>query len=95
MNTIKVLALDDDNHSVSFVTEEGVNYSSAAEFMRDCLLQPHGTFYTVRMIALVEEYCEAVEEEFDKIQFGCGLMTDDWREAFERLWAVSQEDFYV
>ena len=95
MNTIKVLALDDDNHSVSFVTEEGVNYSSAAEFMRDCLLQPHGTFYVVRMIALVEEYCEAFCEDFDKVQFGCGLITDAWEDAFERLWAVSKENFYV
>ena len=95
MNTIKVLALDDDNHSVSFVTEEGVNYSSAAEFMRDCLLQPHGTFYVVRMITLIEEQYEAVEEEFDKIQFGCGLMTAEWRNAFDKLWELSQEDFYV
>ncbi len=95
MNSFRVLALDDDNHSVSFVSEDGVEYADAAAFMRDCLLHPHGVFYTVRMITLVEEYYETIDEDFDKVQFGCGPMTDDWREAFERLWEVSQEDFYV
>lgn len=95
MKSFRVLALDDDNHSVSFVSEDGVEYADAAVFMRDCLLHPHGFFYDVRMITLVEEYYEAVDEDFDKVQFGCGPMTAEWKEAFERLWEVSQEDFYV
>lgn len=51
--SIQVLALDDDNHSVCFVTR-GAYYSDAASFMKACLLKPHNSRYEVRMVTLVD-----------------------------------------
>ena len=50
---IKVLALNDDNHSTVFITR-GDYYSNAAVFMKECLLKPHDSAYIVKYVHLCD-----------------------------------------
>ena len=110
MNAIKVLALNDDNHTPCFVTL-GAYYSDAAEFMRECLLKPHTSTYKVAYVSLVDTALpESMSDEefmeiFDRVATCYNpnrlFMKDEkaWRErekAFDALWHMgSEEDFCV
>lgn len=107
MNKIQVLALDDDNHSVCFVTR-GSHYGDAASFMRECLLKPHTVEYEVRMVTLVDFEDEEdweVDYAFDCLACiynpGELFMKDPerWNErelAFDLFWERgNKEYFYV
>lgn len=109
MNKIQVLALDDDNHAVCFVTR-GSYYSDAASFMKDCLLKPHTCEYEVRMVTLIDfdpPYAEDwdVDAAFDLL--ACEMYpetlftknSDLWyarENAFNLFWEYAdKEGFYV
>lgn len=97
MEVIKVLALDDDNHEISYVTEKGEYFYGASSFMKNCLLKPHTNTYKVREIVLIN-----IEENkwFDTIQFGLKKNSSlkefsHWVHAFVQLWEIGDESNYV
>ena len=51
---VKVLALDDENHSCMFVTEHGKRFYDACEFIKECLAPAHTETYDVRGFAIIE-----------------------------------------
>ena len=66
MANIRILGLDDDNHSPMFVGEDGTHFSGAKELI-EMLAQRHENTYEVKMFAIVDEWSEelaAFEEEF-------------------------------
>ena len=66
MANIRILGLDDDNHSACFVGEDGTHYDSAKELI-EMLAAPHQNTYVVKMFAIVDEWSDelaAFEEEF-------------------------------
>ena len=102
MDIIKVLALDDDNHEISYITEKGEYFYGASSFMKNCLLKPHANTYKVREIVLIniEENTEQVDEWFNTIQFGLKENSSlkefsDWAHAFAQLWKIGDENNYV
>lgn len=66
MDSIKVLALNDDNHSKCYVTR-GSYYHDMADFAKECLLKSHTCEYEVREVYLCdpsEKLAELTEDEF-------------------------------
>lgn len=66
METIQVIALDDDNHAKSYITREK-HYSNFADFAKKCLLKPHDCEYEIREVCICEpqgELAEIAEDEF-------------------------------
>lgn len=69
METLKILGLDDDNHSPVFRTEDYVlfnNYKELVEF----LSKPHTFQVEVKMFAIVDElgYCDGGLADFDEFE---------------------------
>ena len=61
MNTLRILGLDDDNHSPCFRCEDGTffdNYQQLVEF----LSKPHDYQVEVRMFAIVDNWTSEMEE---------------------------------
>lgn len=66
MEKIKVIALNDDNHSKSYVTTDR-HLGDAADFMKQYLLVPHTEEYEVREVYICEpmgKLAELTEDEF-------------------------------
>ena len=64
---IKVLCLDDDNHSPSYVTKDKVYYDLNYFIKGECLLKSHHCEYEIKQICLVdppEAFAEMSEEGF-------------------------------
>ena len=65
MANIRILGLDDDNHSPMFVGEDGTVYHGAQDLI-GMLAKPHANTYEVKMFAIVDEWSDdlsAFEEE--------------------------------
>lgn len=99
MENIRILALDDDNHSICFASERHY-WSDAAEFIKDRLAAPHTDNYEIRMITLID-YDESVDDMFDRLSC-CyrpsqldAEAAEAREEAFNKLWEIAKEDFYV
>ena len=108
-NTIKVLALNDDNHGTCFATY-GSYFSDAAQFMQERLLRPHDERYEVRMVYLCDEFPDEVWEagldrSFDMVaccydpEHLVETNPERWNErraAFDFLWEVcGKEGFWI
>ena len=83
---IRVLAMNDDNHSIHFVTEDGANFS-LHDFISK-IAQPHKERYSVRMVFI----CDLPEENkyveaFDFVESGPHNAV--WMESFDLLWRMS------
>lgn len=66
MEKIKVLCLNDDNHSKSYITKSRY-FNNAADFMKNCLLLPHDEEYEVREVYICNpqgELADLNEDEF-------------------------------
>ena len=66
MSKIKVLCLNDDNHSNCYVTRISY-YSNMADFAKECLLKPHIYEYEIREVYICEpigKLAELTEDEF-------------------------------
>ena len=99
-NTIKVLKLDDDNHSPCYVTL-GSYYHDAEDFIK-ALSQPHTWFFRIKEVRLVEvEWPD--EDEFLRIfdDVACEYHPEtlysrdreQWNkreESFNKLWEVGE-----
>ena len=81
----RVLALNDDNHDTSFITEDGQYFSDYAGIIQ-FLAAPHLEDYHVRYVYLLnipEDNIEATEA-FD-IR---GATSEKFNESFNLLWAL-------
>ena len=66
MSKIKVLCLNDDNHSKCYVTR-GSYYSHMADFAKECLLKSHTCEYEIREVYICEpsgKLAELTDDEF-------------------------------
>ena len=61
MDKLRIIGLDDDNHSPCFLCEEGTRFETYKELV-DFLCKPHDCSIEVRMFAIV-----------DPLPIGCGL----------------------
>lgn len=68
--TIRVLALNDDNHNTCFITRQKY-YSNASSFMNECLVRPHTDFYDIRFVTILdfgdrsENWTDISEDKFN------------------------------
>ena len=109
-NKIRVIGLDDDNHSMCYVTRS-CYYSSAAGFMKECLLDPHTIGYEVRQIRLLDlpeilpdSYTDKqIDEMFDLLAREYRpdeLLKRDYdrfldrEKAFDTLWEYAEKEWY-
>lgn len=106
METIKVLCLNDDNHSNCYVTRTSY-YHDCAQFAKKCLLAPHNYQYEVRQIDLVDPptaFANMDEDEFMRLfdLLACEYRPDElfhedplrWSErkrVFELFWVNGEE----
>lgn len=85
MEKIQVLALDDDYHTINYVTKD-CYYYNVEEFMKECLLKPHDKEYEVRMVRYIN-----LEEDSKEMKafvyLHCRGKSND---AFDILWEVSK-----
>lgn len=99
--SIRVLMLDDDNHSPSYHAEDTSNWHDANHFIK-YLTRPHTVIipYEVRKVALIDLDIDLSETDpdidigyiFDIVQFcGRGHSFEEYQEAFDILWKNSEE----
>jgi hypothetical protein len=99
--SIRVLMLDDDNHTPSYHAEDTSHWHDANHFIK-YLTRPHTVIipYEVRKVALIDldiDFSETdpdidIEHIFDIVYFnGRGHSLEEYQEAFDILWKYSEE----
>ena len=101
-NIVKVLKLDDDNHTPCYVTISEY-YHDADNFIGRLLAQPHNTYFKIREVLLVEaewpdedefiHIFDTVACEYDPMKL---FNTDKERwlerkENFDKLWEIGED----
>lgn len=98
MSAIRVLMLDDDNHTPSYHAEDTSHWHDANHFIKH-LTRPHTVIipYEVRIIRLIdveidtEETDIDIEHMFDIVYWnGRGYSFEEYQEAFNILWKYSE-----
>lgn len=100
MSAIRVLMLDDDNHTPSYHAEDTTSWHDANDFIK-WLTRPHTVVipYEVRAVHLVDLDVDLSEinpdidinHMFDIVDFNCrGHSYEEYQEAFEILWKNSE-----
>lgn len=100
--TVRVLALNDDNHETSFVTELSY-YPNVVSFMREVLLKPHKAEFEVRSILLLDldEYEQDDFDLLDTTYDPSKLYYEDPEKAekrfkiFNKFWEIGAKEIYV
>ena len=97
MSNIRVLSLDDDNHTPSFHAEDTSHWHDANHFIK-YLTRPHTVIipYEVRQVALIDLEVEDIDIDihhiFDIVQLnGRGYSFEEYQEAFNILWKMSED----
>ena len=102
MANIRILGLDDDNHSPMFVGEDGAVYHGAQDLI-GMLAKPHANTYEVKMFAIVDEWSDdlsAFEEEtvdhmFDFLE---GISTKpegmEFEQVFNLFWESANRNWW-
>ena len=103
MEKIQVLALNDDNHAISFALR-GKVFSNYMSFIRECLAKPHQNEFEIRGIYICDYY-EGIDMETMDILFSLvetdpkyldGAKLVQRQRAFSTLWEVAdKENIYV
>lgn len=99
--SIRVLMLDDDNHSPSYHAEDTSHWHNANHFIK-FLTRPHTVVipYEVRTVHLIDLDVDLSETDpdidighiFDIVYFnGRGYSFEEYQEAFDILWKNSEE----
>ena len=89
MSAIRVLMLDDDNHTPSYHSEDTVHWHNANQFIR-WLTRPHTVIipYEVRQCHLIDLEDDTI---FDIVAHnGRGYSFEEYQEAFNILWENSE-----
>jgi hypothetical protein len=97
MSNIRVLSLDDDNHTPSFHAENTSHWHDANHFIK--YLTSHHTViipYEVRQVHLIDLEVEDpdldIDHIFDIVYFnGRGYSLEEYQEAFDILWKMSED----
>ena len=98
MDAIRILMLDDDNHTPSYHAEDTSHWHDANHFIK-YLTRPHTVIipYEVRIIRLIdveidtEETDIDIEHMFDIVYWnGRGYSFEEYQEAFNILWKYSE-----
>ena len=97
MSKIQVIALNDDNHSKSYVTR-GSHLGDAAKFMKECLLKPHTLEYEIREVYICDPQGELAELDEDEFLYMFDLLdlTNDPGKLFkenETVWQDREKAF--
>lgn len=99
MDAIRVLMLNDDNHTPSYHAEDTSYWHDANHFIK-WLTRPHTTIipYEVRQVYIYDlevnpdEPSIDIDTMFDIVQFnGRGYSFEEYQAAFNALWKVSEE----
>lgn len=99
MDAVRVLMLDDDNHTPSYHAEDTSHWHDANHFIK-YLTRPHTVIipYEVRAIRLIdveidtEETDIDIEHMFDIVYWnGRGFSSEEYQEAFNILWKYSED----
>lgn len=88
----RVLALNDDNHDTSFITEDGQYFSDYTGIIQ-FLATPHLEGYRVRYVYfpnIPEDNIEATEA-FDILDMW-GTTSEKFNESFNLLWALFDKE---
>lgn len=102
MATLRILGLDDDNHSPMWVCEDGTVFNTAKEFM-EFLGKPHDVQCEIKMFAIVDEWSKALgayPEEFIDHMFGflegiCTCPADmDFMTIFNLFWESANRNWW-
>lgn len=99
--SIRVLMLDDNNHSPSYHAEDTSHWHDANHFIK-YLIRPHTVIipYEVRKVALIDLDIDLseidsnidIEHIFNIVFFnGHGYSFEEYQEAFNILWQNSEE----
>lgn len=103
---IPVLELNDDNHSLCYVTQGGF-WHNAEEFMTNVLCKPHTVEYKIKHITLIELDDKINHEGMDIFElFGALEHRPDWtnmtqeqkdkrQKAFDFFWYTDEEVLYA
>ena len=101
MDVLRIIGLDDDNHSPCFLCEEGTRFETYKELV-DFLCKPHDCEIEVRMFAIIEEIPlgyglsdysnEEIDDMFYYLEGVCGshppVVHPDF--IFELFWHAAQ-----
>lgn len=100
MDNLRIIGLDDDNHSPCFLCEEGTRFETYKELV-DFLCKPHDCGIEVKMFAIIDPInpnCELahynyqdIDEMFYHLE-GCGGILPDGissDKAFEMFWEAT------
>lgn len=92
MANIRILGLDDDNHSPCFVGEDGTQFSGVQELV-GMLATPHQNTYEVKMFAIVDEWSDELSEfEEEKVDhmfdFLEGISTQPEGMSFDQIFNI-------
>ena len=91
---LRILGLDDDNHSPCFRCEDGTTFSNCQQLV-EFLSKPHDVQVEVKMFAIVDEWTaemkELGEEKIDELFYfveGYGRQPEDYtlEQAFNLFW---------
>ena len=95
-DAIRVLMLDDDNHTPSYHSEDIACWHDANHFIKWLTHDGNVPKYEVRKLAILDVTFEDldfdVETMFDIVHWrGRGYSFEEYQEAFNHLWEVSEE----
>lgn len=98
MSAIRILMLDDDNHTPSYHAEDTSYWNDANHFIK-FLTRPHTAVipYEVRQVHLIDLEIKDLDDEgilhiFDIVHFkGRGYSFEEYQKAFNILWKMSEE----
>lgn len=90
MTTIRVLVMDDDNHSPVYVREDGIVYYSEKDFMVKCLIKPHNIQFRLAFFSIIDEFDGEIvnyseDEVYGMFNALCGYRLTKPSESFEDL----------
>ena len=94
--SIRLLALNDDNHETFFISETGMKFHTHFQLIK-FLADPHGDWgYDVRCVYLldIDECDEVLTTDFDILQGLINVSLEQFDESFNRLWEISKETMF-
>ena len=102
MSTIRILGLDDDNHSPMFICENGDKYDDAQKLI-EMLSKPHSNCYEIKMFSIAfepmnelsNESSETICELFDILYLDLDNSTNmSFEQIFNMFWNSANRHFW-
>ena len=101
MNTLRILGLDDDNHSPMFRCEDGTLFETPKELI-EFLAEPHECKVEVKMFAIVDPFEgpaadldeELVDKMFETVAGIASYVEVFVEDSFETLWLSANRQWW-